>query len=286
MSAARGEAGYDVQVDVDEDGDLGHTDLQEDLEFHSSNFNENATYASRKPNGGGLPAPATAGNGASTKRMLWSLSFYAQFFDVDTSAVLTRCWAALYPRANFLDVLDGNPDLYGPIWIATTVVFILFLGGTINQYLSSTIGEQFVYDFTLLSGAAGLIYGYTLFVPIALFLALKYFGSESANLLESWALYGYSNLIWIPVALVAWSPITILNWVFVGMGFGLSITFLLRNLYPVLSATEKQVSKVLLIIMVVLHIALAISIKWLFFKKASLIGDSKKPPALANMLLY
>ncbi|CEA17193.1 Yip1-domain family protein, partial [Blumeria hordei DH14] len=59
MSAPRGEAGYDVEVDVDEDGDLGHTDLQEDLEFHSSNFNENATYSSRKPNGSGLPAPAT-----------------------------------------------------------------------------------------------------------------------------------------------------------------------------------------------------------------------------------
>lgn len=60
--------------------------------------------------------------------------------------------AALYPRVSFWDVLDGNPDLYGPVWIATTVVFILFLGGTINQYLSQTTGEPFVYDFTLLSG--------------------------------------------------------------------------------------------------------------------------------------
>lgn len=80
------------------------------------------------------------------------MSFYAQFFDVDTSSVLTRCWAALYPRANFLDVLEGNPDLYGPFWIATTVVFILFLGGTISQYLATTGQEPFAYDFTLLSG--------------------------------------------------------------------------------------------------------------------------------------
>ncbi|KLJ06675.1 hypothetical protein EMPG_17838 [Blastomyces silverae] len=28
--------GYDVVVDVDAEGDLGHTDLQEDLEFHPS----------------------------------------------------------------------------------------------------------------------------------------------------------------------------------------------------------------------------------------------------------
>ncbi|RDL33687.1 Protein YIP [Venustampulla echinocandica] len=272
-------AGYDV-------GDLGHTDLQEDLEFHSSNFSTDPSSSSRKIPGGspGLPAPVTASSGSS-KRFLWSLSFYAQFFDVDTTSVLSRCWAALYPRANFLDVLEGNPDLYGPIWIATTVVFILFLGGTISKYLAESGEGHFVYDFKLLSGAAGLIYGYTLFVPVALFLALKYFGSESANLLECWALYGYSNLIWIPVALISWSSITILNWVFVGVGFGLSVAFLLRNLYPVLSATDKQTSKVLLILVVVLHAALSITIKWLFFAPDSPIkkvvdgdGNGEEPP--------
>lgn len=206
--------------------------------------------------------------------------------------MLSRCWAALYPRANFLDVLEGNPDLYGPFWIATTVVFILFMGGTISQYLAESSGGVFVYDFRLLSGelcslccdclefqgriangnftgAAGLIYGYTLVIPIALFLALKYFGSESANLLECWALYGYSNLIWIPVALISWSSISILNYVFVAVGFGVSVAFLLRNLYPVLSATDKQISKVLLILVVVLHAALAVAIKVLFFAHGS-----------------
>ncbi|EMR63162.1 putative yip1 domain family protein [Eutypa lata UCREL1] len=257
-------AGYDAVVDVDDEGDLGHTDLQEDLEFHNSNFddnNNNNNNNSRKGanSGSGLPLPATAstgggggsggsggGSGGSSKRYLWTLSFYAQFFDVDTSSVLARCWAALYPRANFLDVLEGNPDLYGPFWIATTVVLILFLGGTISQYLASTGQGPFAYDFKLLSGAAVLIYGYTLAIPVVLFGALRYFGSESANLLECWALYGYGNLVWIPVALISWSGVDVLNWVFVGVGFGLSVSFLLRNLYPVLSATDRQTSKVLL----------------------------------------
>jgi hypothetical protein len=87
-------------------------------------------------------------------------------------------------------------------------VVILFLTGTISQYLASTGKEHFAYDFKLLSGAAGLIYGYTLFIPLGLWGVLKWFGSESANLMECWALYGYANLIWIPVALVSWSPLT------------------------------------------------------------------------------
>ena len=125
------------------------------MEFHASNFATDAANARKLPgSSSGLPAPATAGG--SSKRFLWTLSFYAQFFDVDTSSVLSRCWAALYPRANFLDVLEGNPDLYGPFWIATTVVFILFLGGTISQYLAHVgSAEPFTYDFRLLSGMSG-----------------------------------------------------------------------------------------------------------------------------------
>ncbi|AEO67014.1 d667a219-55e1-4523-8b16-2d1b1d7948de [Thermothielavioides terrestris] len=278
-------SGYDAVVDVDDEGDLGHTDLQDDLEFHNSNFSDptgagagSRPHKSSSSPPGLLPLPATAtssshagggGGAAGSKRFLWTLSFYAQFFDVDTSAVLHRAWAALYPRANFLDVLEGNPDLYGPFWIATTVVLILFLGGTISDYLAREGRGQFAYDFTLLSGAAGLIYGYTFVIPVVLFLALRYFGSESANLLECWALYGYGNLIWIPVALISWSPIAILNWVFVGLGFGLSVAFLLRNMYPVLSATDRQTSKVLLVLVVALHLGLAIAIKVLFFAHGS-----------------
>ncbi|KAK3491681.1 hypothetical protein B0T13DRAFT_58861 [Neurospora crassa] len=305
-------SGYDAVVDVDDEGDLGHTDLQEDLEFHQSNFSESSplgrngtkstqhTTTSTSSGGGLLPAPVTAArtsnSGGSSKRFLWTLSFYAQFFDVDTSSVLQRCWAALYPRANFLDVLEGNPDLYGPFWIATTVVLILFLGGTISDYLAQTGKEAFAYDFRLLSGAAGLIYGYTFVLPVALYLALRYFGSESANLLECWALYGYSNLIWIPVALISWSPITILNWVFVGVGFGVSVAFLLRNLYPVLSATDRQTSKVLLFVVVALHFGLALAIKVLFFahgspalkdgpKGAAPGGGDAKPADPATMMM-
>ncbi|KAI9816206.1 MAG: hypothetical protein M1827_001807 [Pycnora praestabilis] len=283
--------GYDVVVDVDAEGDLGHTDLQEDLEFHSSSeppppahnsisyltvsptdFEDNQSRTKIPPDEtrGFLPTSRNSTSSTtSSKRYLWTLSFYSQFFDVDTNEVLRRCYAAIFPRANFLDVLDGNPDLYGPFWIATTMVVILFMTGTISQYLSREKDGHFEYDFRLLSGAAGLIYGYTGVIPIALWGILHWFGSESANVLECWALYGYANLIWIPVALISWSPITILNWVFVGIGFAVSALFLFRNLYPVLSATDAKTSKVLLIAVVALHAGLAIAIKILFFAHGS-----------------
>ncbi|KAI9760406.1 MAG: hypothetical protein M4579_001702 [Chaenotheca gracillima] len=269
--------GYDVVVDVDDEGDLGHTDLQDDLEFHSSNFDDGPPGRNKIPADSSRNfLPPTNPNSTSPKRFLWTLSFYAQFFDVDTNEVLRRCRVALFPRANFLDVLEGNPDLYGPFWIATTVVVILFLTGTISEYLSRAGKSHFEYNFKLLSGAAGLIYGYTGVIPVALFGLLKWFGSESANVLECWALYGYANLIWIPVALISWSRVTILNYVFVAVGFAFSAFFLFRNLYPVLSATSLKTSKILLILVIALHACLSIAIKILFFAHGSPAAPAKK----------
>ncbi|KZF23441.1 Yip1-domain-containing protein [Xylona heveae TC161] len=271
--------GYDVVVDVDAEGDLGHTDLQEDLEFHSSNFEDGRNRGGKiapDNNRAFLSGGPSRGSSGSSKRYLWSIQFYAQFFDVDTNEVLKRCYAALIPRANFLDVLEGNPDLYGPFWIATTVVMILFLTGTISQYLSRNHEGHFEYDFRLLSGAAGLIYGYTGVIPVALWGLLRWFGSESANVLECWALYGYANLIWIPVALISWSPVTALNWAFVGVGFAASAVFLFRNLYPVLSATDVKTSKILLILVIALHAGLALAIKILFFAHGSPVSNKNK----------
>ena len=234
-----------------------------------------------------------ASDSSPSKRYLWTIAFYAQFFDVDTSTVLIRCRAALLPflpnSPLFLDILDGNADLYGPFWIATTVVVILFLTGTISQYLARQDKTHFAYDFNLLSGAAGLVYGYTAFVPAGLWAVLKWFGAQGVELVECWALYGYANLVWIGVAILSWSPLTALNYVLVGLGYTLSVFFLVKNLYPVISATEKKTSQTLLIMVVLLHAGLAIAIKILFFAHASPArkgdgGESKEGDGKLSLL--
>jgi protein YIPF1/2 len=229
-------------------------------------------FLSNQSNAQSLPTDRSSGL-PTQKHMLWSLSFYAQFFDVDTSTVLHRCRSAILPflpnTPPFLDIMDGNPDLYGPFWIATTVVAILFLAGTISHKLANEGKQHYQYDFALLGGAAGLIYGYTLFVPLGLWAALRWFGAQSLELVECWALYGYSNLFWIAVALVSWSPLNGLNYALVGLGYGVSVFFLVKNLFPVISATEQKISRVLLIAVIVLHAGLAIAIKILFFSHKS-----------------
>ncbi|KAJ6256953.1 hypothetical protein Dda_7836 [Drechslerella dactyloides] len=274
-------AGYDVVVEVDDEGDLGHTDLETGLDFQD--FGHNDVPAGKIPSdqsrgffSGGASSSrqdnTTAAGQPAGKRYLWTLSFYAQFFNVDTPEVLRRCWAALFPKSNFLDVLEGNPDLYGPVWIASTVVLMLFLTSTLAEYFAKVHGEdgeRFKYNFKSLTGAAGLVYGYTAFVPLGLWGVLKWYGSDSANLLECLSLYGYANVVWVPVSIASVSPVQILNWVFCAVGLTISAMFLSRNLYPVISGIEAQTSKIVLGVMLALHGGFALAIKILFFAHAS-----------------
>ncbi|ODV92487.1 hypothetical protein CANCADRAFT_1081 [Tortispora caseinolytica NRRL Y-17796] len=207
---------------------------------------------------------------------IFSVSRYAQYFDVETAEVLKRCWAAIFPRQDFYEGVMGNkPDLWGPFWIATTVAFVLFSSSTIVGYVASHAGGlQYYYDFGLLSAAAGIMYAYTFIVPLVLYLGLVYYKSEHANILECLTLYGYSNVVWIPVAIVATAPFqlfgwnkaaNIIRWIATAVGYSISLLFLVRNLNPVLKSTDSRTARMLLIVIIALHTGLAIAVKFTFF---------------------
>ena len=145
---------------------------------------------------------------AGGKKVLWSTAYFSQYFDVDTQQVIQRCQTALFPRAHFLDVTGDKPDLYGPFWIITTVVFVLYVASTIAGYLAAhQSGSTYAYDFALLTSAAALMYGYGFIVPTAVWGMMKWYGCEP-SLLDCLCLYGYGGMIvWIPV-------VRIFYWVF------------------------------------------------------------------------
>ncbi|KAK9464475.1 hypothetical protein V1512DRAFT_268305 [Lipomyces arxii] len=269
VSAPRGE--YDTLIDVDAEGvDLGETDL----EFHDFHTGDNAQ--GKIPGGTRMyDAPSAIENDPNRPLSIWNIQFYAQFFDVETSDVLQRCLYAIYPKISFVETVGDNPDLYGPFWIASTVVLVLFFSSTLAGAIASHVaGVRYEYNFGLLSAAAALMFGYTFLVPVILWGVLKWYKSEHARLLECVSLYGYANTIWVPVSLVSISPIEIFNfptisnvvrWVSAAIGFAVSTTFLVRNLYPVLNSTEAKTSRILLIAVVAGHMALAFVVKLVFF---------------------
>ncbi|XP_023272330.1 protein YIPF1-like, partial [Seriola lalandi dorsalis] len=58
----------------------------------------------------------------------WTFEYYQQFFDIETHHVKERIIGSVlpWPGKNFIQVyLRRNPDLYGPFWICTTLVFAI-----------------------------------------------------------------------------------------------------------------------------------------------------------------
>lgn len=57
----------------------------------------------------------------------------------------------------------------------------------------------------------------------------------------------------------------LVRWVSVGIASGVSGFFLLHNVYPVLASAEAKAVRLLVIVIAVLHLALALTFKIMFF---------------------
>jgi hypothetical protein len=98
-----------------------------------------------------------------------------------------------------------NPDLYGPFWTLTTLIFTLFLSSSLAQSISfyltaEHLKSEYDYDFTLLSVAVSVVYTYGIAVPVLLWLALRYIGVGEWSVIEALAVWGYGQFVWIPVS--------------------------------------------------------------------------------------
>jgi len=78
------------------------------------------------------------------KAWFWNPRRYQTYFNVDTSDVLKRMADSLKGpfMPNFLDNTRTNPDLYGPFWVVTTVIFITAVTGNLNDYLSHSKNQR------------------------------------------------------------------------------------------------------------------------------------------------
>jgi hypothetical protein len=84
------------------------------------------------------PAPTNPVDDDPSKAPFWSPRRYRPYFDVDTSQVLDRvAHSFLGPfRPSFMAATADTPDLYGPFWVATTLVLVTAVAGNYADYLS------------------------------------------------------------------------------------------------------------------------------------------------------
>lgn len=196
---------------------------------------------------------------------LWTIAYYAQFFDVDAKDVLNRITMAVLPfKNNFLDKTAANPDLYGPFWVTTTLIFAMGMTGNLATYMSSEEGT-WVYDFTKLTFAATMMYNYVTLFPLMIWAFLKFWVKADIKLLEIICLFGYSVFIFIPVSIVCIIPNEIVRWISIMAGVALTTMVLLANLFPFIKSLQRKTAYIVLGVVVAAQILLAVLFKFYLF---------------------
>ncbi|XP_059628077.1 uncharacterized protein LOC132270889 [Cornus florida] len=213
---------------------------------------------------GGQPE-GDAQQATSNWKGVFSISSYTQYFNVDTDVVLNRLMSSLYPvNGDFFSKIDANPDLYGLIWISTTLVFVIASLGNCATYLMqkrSDSSSSWSFDVNYLNVATCSVYGYAVIVPLGFYFLLHYLGSN-ASLVRFWCMWGYSLFIFILSSFLLVIPVEFLRWIIIIITGAASASFVALNLK---SYVEGNDLTVVLVAAFVLQMGLAIFIKMWFF---------------------
>ncbi|GAU98586.1 hypothetical protein RvY_09713 [Ramazzottius varieornatus] len=253
----------------------------------SANANAGGSFGASNPpaqqSGFGFDSSALPGNpldavvppeaSAVLNHPVWTWKFWQSFFDVDTTEVLRRIFLSFAPWPRYLksesvDVFIGaKPDLYGPFWISSTLVFVIAVLGNLASYFQN-YGECFKwhYDFHKVTAAAISIFLYVWILPICIWTFLWWRNSHgSLKLSGALCLYGYSMFLYIPVSFLWLIHIVWLQWLFALTAATLSGIILAYVFWNHLHFNHSAMAVLTAIVVFLLHLCLGFGFVAYFF---------------------
>ncbi|XP_062260627.1 protein YIPF1 [Platichthys flesus] len=216
-------------------------------------------------------------SGQQKSAPFWTFEYYQKFFDVETHHVKERILGSVlpWPGKNFVQVhLRRNPDLYGPFWICTTLVFAIAISGNISNFLMHLGKPNYKYtpEFQKVTIAATAIFTYAWLVPLALWGFLLWRNNKIMNLvsysfMEIICVYGYSLSIYIPAVVLWILPFEWLRWCTIVVALCLSGSVLVMTLWPAVREDHPKVIVAVLSAVVLFNVLLAVGCKAYFFSR-------------------
>lgn len=130
------------------------------------------------------------------KAKCWELDYYKPYFDLDSATVFLRLKKTLLSQSDIFE--GGQPDLYCPFWIVTTLIFII--GVSSNAGLL-TKDDAWTPQISKVMTAATFLYSLTSLAPFGCYCLLQHAGL-SPKLVSIGSLYAYSYFVFIPALLI------------------------------------------------------------------------------------
>lgn len=166
----------------------------------------------------------------------WEIAYYQPHFSVSTATVLQRMLHSVVPRSGrFFE--NSPPDLYGPFWIATTLIcLVLFTSHFVLRIEGDADGG---FDLTKICSVAALVYGCITVIPLLCFCVLNNAGS-GVSLAEILSMYGYSYSALLAACLLAIIPNGLIRWAAFGLLGAWSVFIYMKNIWGEMVSTDKK----------------------------------------------
>lgn len=81
-----------------------------------------------------------------------------KYFEIEEEQIKERMVSAITLRPPFRQVIKDKPDLYGPFWIATTLIVIIIASASLITFFASTDDKKVTYEFTQIPVATSLVF--------------------------------------------------------------------------------------------------------------------------------
>ena len=70
-------------------------------------------------------------------KIISNLNFVGKYFNVEIDDIKKKLIHSLIPfKKGFYELAENTPDLYGPFWIYTTLIFIVVVSSNISAFLN------------------------------------------------------------------------------------------------------------------------------------------------------
>ena len=205
-------------------------------------------------------------------KLLCIFNFIRPYFKVTYNDIKTRIIKSFIPiRNDFIDIAINTPDLYGPFWIYTTLIYVIAAGGALSYYFTNSVNNYFQ---LFVPVAGSILYSFGFGFPFALWLCMKVFKIEM-KYVSLICLYGYSLTCFVPVLILCSSGFGWIQWIFLTYGIANSTAFILINLWNLIKTLEEKNKYIFIGILAGGQFILFLVLKLYFF-------GSFKPKIVAN----
>ena len=193
------------------------------------------------------------------------LTIFKKYFQITSDDFIFRFINSFIPFNNkFVNLIKNNPDLYGPIWIYTSLILLISSTGSLTRTLQGNNNKNFFQEFVPIAGI--IIYSVGFGLPILISLLMKIFG-VSLGIVHVICTYGYSFSIFLPISIICVIQINALQWIALLYAVFSSTSLLVVNYYKLMGEFSRNKKFLIIGIVLLAQIGLLLFFKLYFFRK-------------------